>query len=78
MLQTQQPAVKSQAAVVRSVDLNAKISLLEENVESLLNQDRNITEEVKEVTLKFESVTNELANQVKQISVSVQFSAVLI
>ena len=75
MLQTQQPAVKSQAAVVRSVDLNAKISLLEENVESLLNQDRNITEEVREATLKFESVTNELVNQVKQINVSVKYSA---
>ena len=70
MLQAQQPAVKSPAVVVRSMDLKEKINLLEENVESLLNQDRNITEDIKEVKSTFATVKAGLTNQIQQISVS--------
>ena len=70
MLQAKEPAVKSQAIVVRSMDLKEKINLLEENVESLLNQDRNITEEIKEVKSNFATVKAGLTNQIQQISVS--------
>ena len=70
MLQAQKPAVKSPAVVIRSMDLKEKINLLEENVESLLNQDRNITEEIKEVKSNFATVKAGLTNQIQQISVS--------
>ena len=70
MLQAKEPAVKSPAVVVKSMDLKEKINLLEENVESLLNQDRNITEEIKQVKLNFATVKAGLTNQIQQISVS--------
>ena len=74
MIQTLQPAVKSQAVVVESVDLREKIYLLEQNVKSLLDQDRNINQEIKEVKSNFETVKNGLTNQIQQISVSLKFS----
>ena len=70
MLQAKEPAVKSPAVIVKSIDLKDKINLLEENVESLLNQDRNITEEIKQVKLNFATVKAGLTNQIQQISVS--------
>ena len=70
LLQAQQPVVKSPAVVVRSMDLKGKINLLEQNVESLLNQDRNINQEIKEVKSNFATVQAGLTNQIQQISVS--------
>ena len=70
LLQAQQPALKSQAVVVKSVDLRTKIDLLEQNVESLMNQDRSMNKEIQEVKSNFETVKNGLTNQIQQISVS--------
>ena len=70
LLQAQQPALKSQAVVVKSVDLRTKIDLLEQNVESLMNQDRSMNKEIQEVKSSFETVKNGLTNQIQQISVS--------
>ena len=68
LLQTRQPAAKSQAAV-KSIELQEKIDLLQENVEKLLNQDRNINLEIKEIKSNVESVKNGLSNQIQQINV---------
>ena len=70
MLQGQQPAAKSQAATVESSELKEKITLLEENVESLMNQDQSLDEEIKEVKNNFETVKNGLTNQIQLINVS--------
>ena len=69
LLQTQQSAAKSPAVVVRSVDLKEKISLLDQNVESLLNQDLKINREIEGVKSNVESVKNGLSNQIQQINV---------
>ena len=70
MLQGQQSAAKSQVATVESSELKEKITLLEENVESLMNQDRSLDEEIKEVKNNFETVKNGLTNQIQLINVS--------
>ena len=70
LLQTRQPTAKSQAAAVRSIELKDKINLLGENIETLLNQDRNINREIKEVKSNVESVKKGLSNQIQQINVS--------
>ena len=70
MLQEQQSAAKSQVATVESFELKEKITLLEENVESLMNQDRSLDEEIKEVKNNFETVKNGLTNQIQLINVS--------
>ena len=72
LLQTRQPAAKSQAAV-KSFELQEKIDLLKENVEKLLNQDRNINREIKEIKSNVESVKNGLSNQIQQINVSQKY-----
>ena len=69
MLQGQQSAAKSQAATVESSELKEKITLLEDNVESLMNQDRSLDEEIKEVKNNFETVKNGLTNQIQLINV---------
>ena len=69
LLQTQQSAAKSPAVVVRSVDLKEKISLLDQNVESLLNQDLKINREIEGVKSNVESVKNGLSKQIQQINV---------
>ena len=70
MLQGQRSAGKSQAATVESSELKEKIALLEENVESLMNQDRSLDEEIKEAKINFETVKNGLTNQIQLINVS--------
>ena len=68
-LQTRQPAAKSQGATAKSIELQEKIDLLKENVEKLLNQDRNINREIKEVKSNVETVKDGLSNQIQQINV---------
>ena len=67
MIQGQQSAAKSQA---ESSELKEKLTLLEENVESLMNQDRSLDGEIKEVKNNFETVKNGLTNQIQLINVS--------
>ena len=71
LLQTRQPAAKSQA--VKSIELQEKIDVLEENVETLLNQDRNINGEIREVKSNVETVKDGLSNQIQQINVCYNF-----
>ena len=70
MIQTLQPDAKSQAIAAKSANPNEKINLLEQNVKALLDQDRNINQEIKEVKFNFELVENKLTNQIQEINVS--------
>ena len=59
--------------IVGSADLKGRISLLEDNVKSLLNQDSSINAEIKEVKSIVESIKNGLSNQIQQINVSQKY-----
>ena len=66
MFKTEKQATKSQAAADGTGDLNAKINLLAENVQSLLDRNQTIGEEIKSVKSNVQSMTN----QIQQINVS--------
>ena len=70
LLQGQKSAAKSQEVTVVSTELKEKITLLEKNVESLMDQDRSLDEEINEVKINFETVKNGLTNQIQLINVS--------
>ena len=55
---------------VVSNDLNEKINLLSENVQSLLNRDQTIDEEIATIKSDFQATAKGLTNQVRQINVS--------
>ena len=65
MFKSEKPATKSQASVGTN-DLNTKINLLAENVQSLLDRNQTIDDEIKSVKSNFQSMTN----QIQQINVS--------
>ena len=65
MAEAQKPGTKSQAASAGTNDLNAKINLLAENVQSLLDRNQTIDEEIKSVKSNVQSMTN----QIHQINV---------
>lgn len=60
----------SQQVISESNDFNEKISLLEENVQSLLSEDQNINDEIRKIKLNVELVNSDLVNQLQQIDVS--------
>ena len=66
MFKAQKPATKSEVASAGTNDLNAKINLLAENVQSLLDRNQTIDEEIKSVKSNVQSMTN----QIHQINVS--------
>ena len=70
LLKLNQPAPKSQAVRVESVGLNEKINLLAENVQSLLDSNQTIENEIEAVQSNVESIAKGLTNQIKQINVS--------
>ena len=70
LLKLNQPAPKSQALRIESVGLNEKINLLAENVQSLLDRNQTIDNEIKTVQSNVESMAKGLTNQIKQINVS--------
>ena len=70
LLKLNQPAPKSQAVRIESVGLNEKINLLAENVQSLLDRNQTIDNEIKTVQSNVESIAKGLTNQIKQINVS--------
>ena len=72
MLKTENAAITSQP--VESVNFNEKINLLSENVQSLLDRDQTIDEEIKTVKSDFEAMVTGLTNQVRQINVSLIIS----
>merc|ERR1719284_798493 len=53
---------------VVSNDLNEKINLLSENVQSLLDRDQTIDEEIKTVKSDFEAMAKGMSNQIQQIN----------
>ena len=64
MFKAENPATKSQASVGTN-DLNTKINLLAENVQSLLDRNQTIDEDIKSVKSNVQSMTN----QIHQINV---------
>ena len=64
---TNQPALKSQAVRIESVGSNEKINLLAENVQSLLDRNQTIDNEIKIVQSNVESIAKGLTNQIKQL-----------
>ena len=70
LLKLNQPAPKSQAVRVESVGLNEKINLLAENVQSLMDRNQTIDNEIKTVQSNVEFIAKGLTNQIKQINVS--------
>ena len=68
MLKTENAAIISQP--VESVNLKKKINLLSENVQSLLDRDQTIDEEIKTVKSDFEAMAKGMSNQIQQINVS--------
>ena len=70
MLKTEQPSVISPATPVRPIELTEKVNLLSENVQSLLDRDQTIEEEILTIKSDFEAMTKGLINQVRQINVS--------
>ena len=74
MFKSEKPATKSQDATVGTNDFNAKINLLAENVQSLLDRNQTIYEEIKSVKSNVQSMTN----QIHQINVSPTINHVFI
>ena len=72
MFKAENPATKSQASVGTN-DLNTKINLLAENVQSLLDRNQTIYEEIKSVKSNVQSMTN----QIHQINVSLTINHVI-
>ena len=70
LLKQNQPAPKSQAVRVESVGLNERINLLAENVQSLMDRNQTIDNEIKTVQSNVEFIAKGLTNQIKQINVS--------
>ena len=66
----ERPDLTTKIGPVVSNDLNEKINLLSENVQSLLDRDETIHEEIKTVKSDFEAISKGLTNQVRQINVS--------
>ena len=70
LLKLNQPAPKSQAVRVESIGLNEKINLLAENVQSLIDRNQTIDNEIKTVQSNVDFIAKGLTNQIKQINVS--------
>ena len=68
MFKAKTPATKSQASVGAS-DFAAKINLFAANVQSLLDRNQTIDEEIQSVKSNVESMTN----QINQINVTIYF-----
>ena len=66
-----QPAPESQAVGDESVNFNEKINLLAENLQSLMDRNQTIDNEIKKVQSNVQFVAKRLTNQIKQINVSV-------
>ena len=66
MLKTEKPVTKSEVAPIETSALTGKINLLAENVQSLLDRNQTIDEEIKSVKSNVQSMTN----QIHQINVS--------
>ena len=66
MLKPQQQGLKSPAADIKSNDIIEKINLLAENIQSLVERNQTIDDEIKMVQSNFASV----AYQIRQINVS--------
>ena len=73
MLNGNQPATKSEVASVGTSGLTAKINLLAENVQSLLDRNQTLDEEIKTVKSNVQSMTN----QIQQINVSTVINDVI-
>ena len=66
----ERPALTTKIGPVVSNDLNEKINLLSENVQSLLDRDQTIDEEIATIKSDFQATAKGLTNQVRQINVS--------
>ena len=66
MFKAEKTEAKSQAPSTETSALTAKINLLAENVQYLLDRNQTIVEEIKSVKSNFQSMTN----QMQQINVS--------
>ena len=64
------PELSTKTGPMISNDLNEKIDLLSENVQSLLDRDETISDEIKTVKSDFEAMSKGLTNQIRQINVS--------
>ena len=65
----ERPDLTTKIEPVVSNDLNEKINLLSENVQSLLNRDQTIDEEIATIKSDFQATAKGLTNQVRQINV---------
>ena len=65
----ERPALTTKTGPVVSNDLNEKINLLSENVQSLLDRDQTIDEEIATIKSDFQATAKGLTNQVRQINV---------
>ena len=66
----ERPDLTTKIGPVVSNDLNEKINLLSENVQSLLDRDQTIDEEIATIKSDFQATAKGLTNQVRQINVS--------
>ena len=66
----ERPDLTTKTGPMVSNDLNEKINLLSENVQSLLDRDETMNEEIKTVKSDFAAMEKGLTNQVRQINVS--------
>ena len=66
----ERPDLTTKIGPVVSNDLNEKINLLSENVQSLLDRDQTIDEEIATIKSDFQTTAKGLTNQIRQINVS--------
>ena len=66
----ERPALTTKIGPIVSNDLNEKINLLSENVQSLLDRDQTIDEEIATIKSDFQTTAKGLTNQIRQINVS--------
>ena len=72
LLKTGKHLPESQAARIESADLNEKLNLLAENVQSLLERNQTIDNEIETVKSNVESLFKGFATQIRQINVSLK------
>ena len=70
MLKMERPDLTTKIEPVVSNDLNEKINLLYENVQSLLDRDQTIDDEIVTIKSDFEALSQGLTTQINQINVS--------
>ena len=66
----ERPDLTAKIGPVVSNDLNEKINLLSENVQSLLDRDQTIDEEIAAIKSDFQAKAKGFTNHVRQINVS--------